>query len=83
MAGERKGGCRGQLVWSAFRCQTGRSGAARMGRVGCLPSSLPPGIAAGKGGRNRVGHNQSINQRRSPGQTAWRPERYHTYRLRG
>lgn len=68
VAGERKEGAGGS--WSGLHLgvslgEVGRPVVLVTGRVGCLPSSPPPGIAAGKSGRNRVGHNQinqSINQ---------------------
>ena len=69
VAGESKGGNWRQLVWSAFRCETGRSGAARTGRVGCLP-------AAGKSSRSRVGHNQINQSDQLPAKTYYtRPRR--------
>lgn len=58
MAGEREGGRRG----AAGRVCNQVLGPAKWGgpcsteRVGCPTSSPPPGIAAGKSGRNRVSY---------------------------
>jgi hypothetical protein len=65
VAGERNEGAGGSwfgLHLGVSLGEVGRPVVLVTGRVGCLPSSPPPGIAAGKSGRNRVGHNQSINQ---------------------